>query len=397
MKSTISNLPGSLLLIILVLGICVGCSLKKPTSIDGNTATKIVVIDTTGTLPIDPNSGISPVNNARVRFFSTEYNRSFDFRTNEQGEILVADILASHYRIAADKIIPAEYMLSIGQVYKDAMMKGSVEIDICEHEISRVDTIKMDMTILSSIVINEIYYCGPANSGLYYSDQFIELYNASDSVQYLDGLVLCRAAQTPEYVGRYAEVYYVYQFPGNGNEHAIRPGEFVVIAQDAIDHIGIGGAQGSVDLSGADWEFYNQLGNDLDNPDVPNLININPNKQVDFMINLSHNGVVLAKVEDINKIVFNDRGYILLNFSDVLDAVEYSGNPDASKEMDPRLDSGLAGRGIQRYSGKSTERENPETGKPGYDTNNSTFDFVTLYRPTPGYQHSAEDVIPPLF
>jgi len=385
------------LLIMFLFGIWLDCSLKKPTSIDGMSARKIVVIDTTGTLPTDPNSGISQVNQARVRFFSTEYSRSLDFRTNELGEIFVSDILASHYRIAADKILPAEYMLSIGQVYKDAMMKGSLEIDICEHEISQIDPIKMDMPILSNIVINEIYYCGPANSGLYYSDQFIELYNASDSVQYLDGLVLCRAAQTPEYVGQYAEVYYVYQFPGDGSEHLIQPGQFVVIAQDAIDHIGIGGAQGSVDLSIADWEFYNQLGNDLDNPDVPNLININPNKKVDFMINLSHNGVVLAKIEDISKIVFNDRGYILFNFSEVLDAVEYSGNPDSNKEMDPRLDSGLAGRGIQRYSGKSTERENPETGEPGYDTNNSTFDFVSLFRPTPGYQHNAEAVIPPLF
>ena len=387
----------TLFLIVFFFMVWLDCSLKKPTSIDGTSGRKIVVIDTTGTIPADPSSGISPVNQARVRFYSTEYNHALDLRTNQQGEIFVSGILASHYRIAADKYLPAEFMLSIGQVYKDAMLKGSLELDICEAGIDQVDTLRMDMTILSSVVINEIYYCGPANSGLYYSDQFVELYNASDSVQYLDSLVICRAAQTPEYVGRYAEVYYVYQFPGDGNDHPIYPGEFVVVAQDAIDHVGTGGAAGSVDLSHADWECYNQLGNDLDNPDVPNLVNINPNRKLDLMIALTHNGVVLAKIDDHSKIMFNDRGYVLLSFSDVLDAVEYSGNPDSNKEMDPRLDSGLAGRGIQQYSGKATERENPENGEPGYDTNNSTFDFVSLYHPTPGYQHSAGDVIPTLF
>jgi hypothetical protein len=338
--------------------------------------------------------GISPVRQARVRLFSTEYGKPLDFWTDERGEVSASDLLASHYRIAVDKRITAEEMFQARQVFKEGMLKGSLETDIVAADPSRADTIKMNLSILSSIVINEVYYCGPANSGLYYSDQFVELYNASDNTQYLDSLIVCRASQTPDYIGQFCEVYYAYQFPGNGKDYPIEPGELVVVAQDAMDHVKVGGAAGSVDLSSADWECYNQLGNDLDNPDVPNLININPNKKVDFMIALSGNGVVLAKVTDHSQLVFNEKGFILLDFSDVLDGVEYAANTDATKEMDPRLDAGFAGKGIQKYSGKSTERENPETGAAGYDTNNSTFDFVSIYRPTPGYQHAAGDVIP---
>jgi hypothetical protein len=370
------------------------CSLQKPTAIDATSAIKLVVIDTTGISPVDSVIGIAPVRQARVRLFSTEYGKPLDFWTDERGEVSAADMLASHYRIAVDKRITAEEMFQARQVFKEGMLKGSLEADVVAADFSRADTIKMDLSILSSIVINEVYYCGPANSGLYYSDQFVELYNESDKTQYLDSLILCRASQTPDYIGQFCEVYYAYQFPGNGTDYQIEPGELVVVAQDAMDHVKVGGAAGSIDLSSADWECYNQLGNDLDNPNVPNLININPNKKVDFMFGLSGNGVVLAKVTDHSQFVFNDKGYILFNFEDVLDGVEYAANSDASKEMDPRLDAGFAGKGIQKYSGKSTERENPETGAAGYDTNNSTFDFVSIYRPTPGYQHAAGDVIP---
>ena len=373
------------------------CSLQKPTAIDATSAIRLVVIDTTGISPVDSVSGFFPVRQARVRFFSTEYGKPLDFWSDERGEVTASGILASHYRIAVDKRIPAEEMFQARQVFKEGMLKGSLETDIFAADPSRAETIKLDLSILSGIVINEIYYSGPANSGLYYSDQFVELYNASDKTQYLDSLIVCRASQTPDYIGQFCEILYAYQFPGNGKDYPIEPGEFVVVAQDAMDHVKVGGAAGSIDLSSADWECYNQLGNDLENPNVPNLTNINPNRKVDFMIGLSGNGVVLAKITDHNKLVFNDKGYILFNFSDVLDAVEYASNPDASKEMDSRLDSGLAGNGIQKYSGKSTERENPESGGAGYDTNNSTFDFVSINRPTPGYQHLAGDVIPQNF
>ena len=69
-------------------------------------------------------------------------------------------------------------------------------------------------------------------------------------------------------------VTYIFQFPGSPGEtnHPIRPGQFMVLAVDAVDHKAL--FPGSVDLSRADWEFYNQFSpEDIDNPSVPNLIN----------------------------------------------------------------------------------------------------------------------------
>ena len=373
------------------------CAAEKPTSIDGVVSARFVVVDTSGTLAGKSFSDLVGIPGARIRMTSIDYAEPMNFESDGNGFFEIKNIRAARYRISADKFIPADTMWNLNQQALDIQLTGSIDIDLgaSSSENSRF-VIEVGVTILSSIVINEIYYSGPANSGLYYSDQFVELYNASDSVQYLDGLILCRASTRIDYIGQYAEVFYAYQFPGNGAENPIEPGQFVVVAQDAMDHVSLGGAAGSVDLSNADWECYNQLGNDLDNPNVPNLININPNRAVDFMITLTHNGVILAKVDNINQLLFNEKGYILFNFSDVRDGVEYSGNPDSNKEMDPRIDSGLAGNGIQKYSGHSTERENPETGGPGYDTNNSTFDFVSLSRPTPGYQHGPLDLLSPL-
>jgi hypothetical protein len=51
--------------------------------------------------------------------------------------------------------------------------------------------------------------------------------------------------------------------------------------------------------------------------------------------------------------------------------------------MTIRVDAGFGGVGLTRYSGYSIERK-----EPGFDTNNSTVDFVNLTRPTPGYQRA---------
>jgi len=373
------------------------CSAEKPTAIDGTVSAGFIVIDTSGTLAGISLSDLNGVPDARVRANCVEYDAPFDLETDGNGFFELDNVRAARYRISADKLISLETNLELNQRAIAVQLTGSIELDLSRTpDPSSRYVIYMRATTLSPIVMNEIYYSGPASSGIYYSDQFVELYNASDTTQYLDGLLLCRASTRLDYIGQYAEVFYVYQFPGNGTDNPIQPGQFIVVAQDALDHVAVGGAPGSIDLSHADWECYNQLGNDLDNPEVPNLLNVNANRPVDFMTALTHNGVILAKVADVNQFVYTTEGYILLNFAEVLDGVEYATSPDANKEMDSRLDTGLAGNGIQKYSGHSTERENPETGGPGYDTNNSTFDFVSLISPTPGYQHSQSDLLAPL-
>ena len=118
------------------------------------------------------------------------------------------------------------------------------------------------------------------------------------------------------------------------------------------------GAYNSLDLSKADFEFFNKYG-DRDNLSVTNLENINPNYQSDFLMNLYKGGLYLVKIENISQLQFNSKGYILFNFSDVIDAVEYSRDPESQKYLDSRMDASVAGIGLQKYTGNLIETKNP--------------------------------------
>jgi len=105
----------------------------------------------------------------------------------------------------------------------------------------------------SPIVISEIYGCGPPGSGLYYHDKYVEFFNQSDSVLYLDGLLVIeefanyslgiRYASDPDYI----HSRNIWKFPGSGKEYPIKPAQFIVCAEDAIDHRI--NAPNSIDLS----------------------------------------------------------------------------------------------------------------------------------------------------
>jgi len=358
------------------------CSQQKPTSYDATGSIQIIVIDTTGL--INPQSHIQPVGECRVRFFNTNYSTMCEGMTDEQGMVTRDGLLAGFYNINAEKKVN-HYLLT-----------GSIELEIDDTIKEGLDTIKVDFQTLSGIVINEIFYAGSQRG--YYEDQFIELYNNSDSVQYLDGIIVCRLLGITGYPEQQIISELHYQFPGTGSDFPIMPGEFVVIARKAIDHITKSGKENSLDLSAADWEFFNEYSShDIDNLAVPNLENLSAFDNEDFRMNLMADEICILKTKDFDAAPdYNYYGKNLKIFSvfDVLDGVEYASNPSHEKSLDFYLDVGLAGYSVEQYSGKSIERESAGTGDPGHDTNNSTFDFVTIKRSTPGYQHSADLVIP---
>jgi len=387
------NLVLFLLPLILLFGFLY-CSLEKPTELDGKCQIHIVVIDTTGIIPTNSISGIAPVVDAKVQLYSQEYDLKYISITDDNGETKIENLLASKYVISVSKKIPGELLPGAMQTNKDVLLTGIYETTIYQNQGSGSVTLKVGKKFLSKIVINEIYYCGSSsNNGNYQEDQFVELYNASDSVQHLDGLIIARAPTNSNYINHYAEAMHLYQFPGKGKNFPVLPGDHVVVAQDAIDHINEAGADNSIDLSFANWEFYSTY-QDNDNPLVPNLENINPNIRGDFRLNLKHGGVLLIDGKKIDQFNFTPSGNVLFDFKDVMDAVEYSRDLGTPKMFDNILDVGIAGNGIQIFSGKSIERENPVDGTAGHDTDNSSLDFKVINSPTPGYQHGFENVNP---
>lgn len=135
------------------------------------------------------------------------------------------------------------------------------------------------------LVIEEIYFTGSPVAGEDSGDddQYIKLTNTSSEVVYADRVMFVSnyidgfITETGAYY-TYPElpdglvVTDMYMIPGNGTDHPIKPGESIVLAIDAKKYTDEN--PNAVDLSKADFEFYdgeNEFFPDTDNPDVANL------------------------------------------------------------------------------------------------------------------------------
>lgn len=356
-----------------------GCSSsEKPTLPDGEGIMQIIIVDTTGTIP-GSTPGIPTIVEGAQVSIQARTHEYVDVTDAEEGVAGFSNLPAGEYSLFARRELPAGAQKKVFTGFIDVYVPGPDMV---------TDTIFVSIVTVNALMINEIYYSGGDYSKFYFYDQFVELYNSSQDTLYLDGCILTRNFPSDREDIEYIDVVraiYAFQFPGvpiSGRQHPIYPGQIVVVAADAVDHSLYANA---VDLSGADWEFFNPLGSDYDVPGIPNVINIHPESSIDFMINVSHNAVVFFTGESYDyELYINSSGYertrIIMPLETVIDGVEYASNPDVVKELTGRVDAGFAGLGITKYSFQSTERR-----EIGLDVNNSTFDFRVLPVPTPGW------------
>lgn len=349
-----------------------GCKENPPVMYDGNAQLIVTALwDTAGNGNVIE---MIPLKNAKA-FVSNEYGMSIRY-TNELGQLDLNLIPTSVYAIAVRMPHPEDNNIIItGSLY-------NLEVT---PEITTYDTIFAKPVSSSGISINEIYTAGPVNSIFYVYDQFIELYNSSDSLKYLDGMMVMRFSGNADGIGPGADefdngsiqgVTYAFKFPGNPGEtnHPFYTKQFIVIASDAINHKNM--VATSVDLSNVDWEFYNQFSaTDIDNPNVPNLINMLSHRTSDFLLGLTADVLIVSNGQDT---VWQDG----IDISTVIDGVEWQSNhhPQNRKTLDERIDRSYV-LSPSRYSGLSKKRR-----EPGLDTNNSLDDFSPEHtKPTPGY------------
>jgi hypothetical protein len=371
---------------------------EKPTFIDRRANAEFIVIDTSGILEKDPLTNIRLMKNSDVIFYALDYNQTFKFKTNDYGIVKASGLLASKYTISISN-----------QITDNFSIFGSKELNIYGTSIT-LDTIFLRSIPSSSIIINELYYCGPINNVNYYSDLFIELYNNGNELQYLDGIIVGVVSEIDEtnFLGILdlgnnitgVKLFNAFQFPGipGGKQYPIYPGQFVVIAGDAIDHRKIPNCGSSIDLSPSNpifsifnpdhaqlWEFYNPYSTDIDVINVPKVSNVLPTTTLDFELNLNFDAVVISSSK---KGLIYQNDHIYIDLTTVLDGVQYLSYPNHYRKIDGRIDAGTAGVGIPKYSGKSIERiiVDPKNPKKHSDNNNSTVDFGVNDRPTPGYQ-----------
>ena len=369
-----------IIFLILITLLLFSCGLKKPIQPEGKGMLQVQVVDETST----------PISEALVQLTSNLGEKGEIQKSDSSGMVIFTEIASSDYTISAFK-----------DVDESIAYRGSEKASVNSGQENFV-TVSMRLNT-AGLKINEIYYAGPVNNEFYFEDQYVELYNGSEDTVYLDGTIIIRcggyllAGQDNDGDGDIDYFYFdssdgkehrcfsfAFQLPGDpivDKNYPLLPGEFAVVAKDAINHQEI--ISTSIDLCNADYEFYNKFffrdPNKSTIPDYENIIN-GEHGQIqtnDFTLGVWFDIILLASGED-------SQYWDGIDIETIIDGVEYRSSKDAIPRLDDRIDRGAAGvesdRVIAAYSGMSIQRI-----RPGFDTNNSTVDFMILDKPTPGY------------
>ena len=124
-------------------------------------------------------------------------------------------------------------------------------------------------TAQGGFVISEIFFTGTstAEGGSYSGDQYIRITNNSDVTLYADSIAVLESAflttqkqeYTPDVMATDFSVQACYMIPGTGKSVPVEPGASLTLAVNAINHKAE--QPNSIDLSDADFEFYDESSN----------------------------------------------------------------------------------------------------------------------------------------
>lgn len=277
-------------------------------------------------------------------------------------------------------------------------------------------------------IIEEVFFTGVKTSDNknYNSSRYFKITNNTNKILFADQLIIGQSEflttddknPTPYNKNLSFAVKGVMVLPGTGNQYPVQPGDFIVIADNAINHKQ--NTSTAYDLHNADFEFpsTNPALGQVDNPSVPNadIIYSQTNFDMFLMHNRGFESYVIARFptgED--KITFLQKfkyDYSYQNSAGIITprsayAIPNSWIIDAENNSVPTkfihtltapgIDSGWTSVGAtdsdaNRY-GKSVRRKTAGTmtnGKNLYmDTNNSTNDFTKDAVPSlkDGIQH----------
>lgn len=275
-------------------------------------------------------------------------------------------------------------------------------------------TMEIDLFISlasSGWIFKELYFTGsqtPAGSS-YYKDKFFEIYNNTDQVLYADGISIgesdhTTSSETNDWSAIIDEAFVtqvIYTIPGSGTDYPVQPGASIVFTDVAIDHTTVN--SNSFDLSGADFEWYDDHKLDVDIPEVTNLTKyFSSSLTIWTPHNRGFKSYVIFRPEGTmdefmteNKVTRTaPNGSTLTRYkipnSLILDAVEL-GTPSEfmSKALSSSLDVSYThcGDGDAARFGKCVRRkvQSVVNGRIIYmDTNNSAADFLSTVNPKPG-------------
>lgn len=365
----------------------------KPAKTEREINYQITLIDNSGFM--QTLFGDRGVRDAQISLKANALGTVYNLISDSNGIVKFSGIISDKYIITATRQMTSDEMQIISGTNATNIKLTNKKTRILELNASTPSNIDVDMESViggSPLIISEIYACGPPGSGLYYHDKYVEVFNQSDTVLYLDKKMIAvvytnsntglHYRDDPEFIHSKS----IWIFPGTGSDYPIQPGQFVLCAEDAIDHRL--NAPNSVDLSHADFEFYKDDAPDIDNPAIPNMIKIYQTSGNDWLIGGETGSLILADFPADSLLPFDDQ--FLIPYRSVLDGVEYKADPTKldKKILNEGIDAGSTG-GIQFYTGKSMERIliSDTERKILKDENNSSVDFMIIDAPSPGRYH----------
>lgn len=197
--------------------------------------------------------------------------------SNDKGQKDTVNLTQSSTTIT---VLEGQYQLIGSGKVKDeaaAYVSGKSSVDVFGDASVNID---LEKIVESPLIFKSIYTTGGKQAYVY--DSYFEIVNNSDEVQYLDGLMVIakNGAQTKANAWQAAGITDLYNsgqgaviaFPGTGKQYPLKPGQSIVLANDAKDHhTDAGDGNNCPDLSKADWEVYlDYITSDIDNP-APNV------------------------------------------------------------------------------------------------------------------------------
>jgi hypothetical protein len=351
------------------------------------------------------------VANAEVKLTSKSIGSVISSFTSSSGIAVFQDIIPGTYDITVTKVLTstdAQTLTGISQTLTLNASKTDVSIDPTAG--SSVE-LKLSGSAAGNLLIKEVYYPASktASGGTYFSDQFVEIYNNSTDVIFLDGLCiadifgnsgLINTTSQPSPFKTDADHSYasnVWRIPGTGKQFPLNPGTSIVIAQDGVNHKEATlNPNSPVDLSKADWETYNERpdNRDADAPGVPNLEKVYFTGGFDWLITVFGPGLIIFRTEDFSKLEkltapgsTSTTQYVKIPNSIVIDAFEALKDAGSAsyKRIPVALDAGFV-FASNTYTSESFRRKTRSTingRRVLQDTNNSANDFELLTKPTP--------------
>jgi len=351
------------------------------------------------------------VANAEVKLTSKSIGSVISSFTSSSGIAVFQDIIPGTYDITVTKVLTstdAQTLTGISQTLTLNASKTDVSIDPTAG--SSIE-LKLSGSAAGNLLIKEVYYPASktASGGTYFSDQFVEIYNNSTDVIFLDGLCiadifgnsgLINTTSQPSPFKTDADHSYasnVWRIPGTGKQFPLNPGTSIVIAQDGVNHKEATlNPNSPVDLSKADWETYNERpdNRDADAPGVPNLEKVYFTGGFDWLITVFGPGLIIFRTEDFSKLEkltapgsTSTTQYVKIPNSIVIDAFEALKDAGSAsyKRIPVALDAGFV-FASNTYTSESFRRKTRSTingRRVLQDTNNSANDFELLTKPTP--------------